>query len=203
MPFSQTILVAGIIHWFHDIWKIILFKGRIEWRLFFYFGMPALITSIIGARFLLISSDTLLFGLGIFLIIYAVILIAFPLVTLADTKRNALIGGTISGFFAGIFGIRGAISSMFLAAFDLKKAVYISTVGAISLMIDSGRIFTYFSEGIRLDDEQGIALIFMVITSFAGSWIGSQIVHRIPQDQFRRIVAIFLLLAGIRLLFIA
>jgi len=203
ISFPQTILMAGIIHWFHDIWKVILFKGAVDWKLFFYFGLPAVIASFVGAQFLFISPNILLKALGIFLVVYALTLLFFPDFKLPNTKPFAVAGGATAGFFAGIFGIRGAISSMFLSAFDLKKAMYLSTVGAISFMIDSSRILAYVYEGIELTYALKVDLAFMVVASLAGAWIGSRLVHQIPQDYFRRVVAAFLLLAGVRLLFMA
>ena len=42
-------------------------------------------------------------------------------------------GGALLGFLAGTFGIGVSVRGTFLTAFDLPKAVYISTAGATAM----------------------------------------------------------------------
>ncbi len=112
----------------------------------------------------------------------------------------ALSGGALSGFFAGMFGIGGAIRSMFLSAFNLPKAVYIATAGAIGLLVDSTRIITYFTGSVILPDELWWGLFLFIPISFVGAKFAKHIVDKIPQDRFRSVIAIFLLLIGIKLI---
>ncbi|MBI4094650.1 MAG: sulfite exporter TauE/SafE family protein, partial [Candidatus Liptonbacteria bacterium] len=111
----------------------------------------------------------------------------------------ALSGGALSGFFAGMFGIGGAIRSMFLSAFDLPKAVYIATAGAIGIMVDSTRIITYFTGGATLPKELWYGLLLFIPISFAGAQIAKKIVDKIPQNKFRMVVAVFLFVIGAKL----
>ena len=88
---------------------------------------------------------------------------------------------------------------MFLSAFDLQKAVYIATSGAIALVVDSTRIATYFTGGTRLEPLMMFGLLIYVPASLVGSVIGKRVVERVPQDQFRIFVAAFIFLAGLDL----
>ncbi len=49
LPYQQTLFFVGIIHWVNSIWKMVLFRQGISWRLFFLFGIPGVIASMIGA----------------------------------------------------------------------------------------------------------------------------------------------------------
>ncbi|MCO5382844.1 MAG: hypothetical protein NHB15_12750 [Methanosarcina barkeri] len=40
LPLPQTLLLVGIIHWFNDIWKILLFREGIRWKLFLLSAFP-------------------------------------------------------------------------------------------------------------------------------------------------------------------
>ena len=42
-PLPQTLLLVGIIHWFNDIWKMLLFRKGIRWNLFLAFGLPGIL----------------------------------------------------------------------------------------------------------------------------------------------------------------
>jgi len=108
------------------------------------FGIPGIIASYFGAS-LAISApqDALLRILGVFLIAYVILLTIKPAFKLVQSNLAAITGGTFSGFLAGVLGIGGAVRGLFLSAFDLPKAVYIFTSGAIALAIDSTRLITY------------------------------------------------------------
>jgi hypothetical protein len=200
-PLPQALLFVGIIHWFNDIWKIILFKKGVNWKILLGFGIPGVIASFIGARLIFTASQALLSQiLGGFLIAYTIFLFVNPAFKLAQTNLTAISGGTLSGFFAGIFGLGGAIRATFLSAFGLPKAVYIFTSGAIALIIDSTRIVTYWSGGSKLTTLLAWGLIAFIPASLVGAGIAKRIVDKIPQNKFRSVVALFLLLVGIKLL---
>jgi uncharacterized protein len=152
LPLPQTLLLVGIIHWFNDIWKILLFREGIRWKLFLAFGLPGIFTSFLGSSLSLrISREILSRTLGVFLIAYVLFIVFNRTFKLSQRLSVAVSGGALTGFFAGIFGIGGEINAVALSAFNLEKAVYITTAGAISFMIDSTRIATYVRGGIGLE----------------------------------------------------
>ena len=200
LPFPQTILLVCIIHWFHDIWKIIFFRHGIDWNMFMFFGIPSVVGALWGALQVTQQANGLTPWLGIFLIICVVLLLFVPQLTFGYNWLNGLIGGGLSGFFAGLFGIRGAMRSLFLTAYDLRKATFIGTTGAISFMIDSVRLVTYVQQGIRLNDVLLRGLYIFVPASLVGALIGQYLLDKIPQKHFRTVVAFFLLAVGIKLI---
>ncbi len=201
LPLPQTLLLVGIIHWFGDIWKLLLFREGIRWKLILTFGIPGIIAAYIGARMIFSVSNALLSQiLGVFLIVYVIFLFFRPSFKLPQSHLTAMVGGALSGFFAGIFGMGGAIRSVFLTAFDLPKAVYIATAGAIAFTIDSARLTTYIASGVRLDDVLLWGILLFIPASFLGAYLAKLIVDKIPQEQFRLVVAAFLFLVGTKLL---
>ena len=134
---------------------------------------------------------------------YAVFLFTHTLFKLSTKNPlTAVIGGGLSGFFAGIFGVGGAIRAAFLSAFDLKKAVFLATAGVIGLVVDSTRLLTYLQCGARLDNLFFWGLLAFIPTSFLGAMVAKRIVDRIPQNVFRVTVAVFLLFVGFRFAFL-
>lgn len=200
-PLPETLLLVGIVHWFGGIWKLLLFRQGIRWRLILSFGIPGIAASYLGASLTFKAPEPLLAQiLGGFLIAYVIFLFINPAFKPSQRTINALAGGALSGFFAGIFGIGGAVRSAFLSAFDLPKAVYISTAGAIGLVIDSTRLVTYLSGGTRLESLLLWGMLLFIPASFLGARIAKRIVTKIPQKQFRTVVIIFLFLVGGKLL---
>lgn len=200
-PIDAIFLVA-IIHWFGDIWKVVLFRKGFNFKLIALFGITGLLMSYIGAMVTLeVDSSVLLRILGVFFVIYAVFLLLKSKLKIPAGNISAVTGGALSGFFAGMFGIGGAIRGMFLSAFDLPKAVYIATAGAIGLFVDATRILTYFTAGVKLSDQLLWGLLIFIPVSFFGAKIAKKFVDKIPQEKFRMFVMIFLLLIGVKLIF--
>jgi hypothetical protein len=200
-PVPQTLLFVGIIHWFGNIWKLILFKKGFQWRLILSFGVPGIAAAFFGAS-LVFNIPGMIFSriLGIFLICYVIYLFVKSSFRIKPNLFAGACGGALSGFFAGVFGIGGAVRGLFLMAFDLPKEVYIATAGAIALFIDTTRLTTYFLKGARLEQLLLWGLLIFVPASFLGARIARHIVDKIPQEHFRKVVAVFLLLVGIKLI---
>ncbi len=201
-PPVEAIFLVAIIHWFGDVWKVSLFRKGFNFKLILWFGVIGLITSYFGASLSLgVDQSLLLRILGVFLAVYAIFLVYQSKFKIPASGFTALSGGALSGFFAGMFGIGGAIRGMFLSAFDLPKAVYIATAGAIGLAVDSTRIITYFVGGTTLPERLWWSLLIFIPVSFLGAQIAKKIVDRIPQNKFRTVIAVFLLTVGIKLIF--
>jgi len=197
----ETLLFVGIIHWFGNIWKLLLFRTGFRWRLVLSFGAAGIAASFLGARLVFSVSPTVLLRiLGAFLLCYVVYLFVKGSFRIKPSLLAGACGGALSGFLAGIFGIGGAVRGLFLTAFDLPKEVYIATAGAIALVIDSTRLATYLGEGARFEHLPLWGLLIFIPASFLGARIAKSAVNMIPQEHFRKVVAVFLLLMGIKLI---
>ncbi|OGY52003.1 MAG: hypothetical protein A2951_02700 [Candidatus Buchananbacteria bacterium RIFCSPLOWO2_01_FULL_56_15] len=211
-PPVEAIFLVAIIHWFGNIWKVTLFRSGFNLRLLALFGVVGLVTSYLGAYISLGTNEEILLRvLGAFLAGYALFVIFSGKFSAKGRPASgwkipagnamAIFGGGLSGFFAGMFGIGGAIRSAFLSAFDLPKAVFIATAGTIGLLVDSTRIIAYFTGGATLPRELWYGLILFIPVSFLGAQIAKKVVDRIPQNKFRIVIAVFLLVIGIKLIF--
>ncbi len=201
LPFTQTIIVVCIVHWFHDVWKVLLFHKGIDWSLFLYFGTPTIFAGFLGSLLVMPEQSVLLSALfGLLLVGLVIVLWYKPDFSLHADWKNNVSGGLLSGFLAGIFGIRGPIHVFFLSLFDIQKATLIATTGIISLLLDSVRLITYWMRGLALDSHVYGALIFLVPASFLGALVGHYILYKIPQRYFRSLVLSFLFVIGVRLL---
>ncbi len=200
-PVPQTLLFVGIIHLFGSIWKLLLFRKGFQWKLILSFGIPGIAATYLGASLVFdISTVFLSRILGSFLIIYVIYLFDKSSFKIKQSLPAGACGGALSGFCAGLFGMGGAIRGLFLTSFDLPKAVYIATAGAIALTIDITRLTTYLKNGARLPTLLFWGLTVFIPASFIGAKIAKSVVDKIPQKHFRKVVAVFLLLMGLKLL---
>jgi uncharacterized membrane protein YfcA len=59
-PLPQTLLLVGIIHWFGGVWKLVLFRQGIRWKILLGFGVPGIIASFLGASLTFSAPEDLL-----------------------------------------------------------------------------------------------------------------------------------------------
>jgi len=200
-PIGETLLLVGIIHWFGNVWKVILFRSGIRWRLVLTFGVPGAVLSYIGARLTFQVPDAILSqAVGAALIGYVVFLAWKPALKVPQTDFTAILGGAFSGFIAGISGIGGVIRGASLSVFNLPKAVYLFTGGVIGLLIDGVRVATYAAGGTQLSTIFLWGLLLFIPASFIGAKLGKRMVKRVSDTQFRWIIALLLCIVGTKLL---
>ncbi len=181
--------------------RITFFRYGLDKDLLIRFGLPSVIFTMIGAMLInFISQPVLIFILGVFLGLYGVLFLYKPDLSLRPTLKNNIIGGILSGFFAGMIGTGGALRGAFLSSFKLERSIYISTMAAISLAVDITRIPIYLESGyLPATHYYFVPLLFL--TAMMGSYLGKRIVYRIPQEQFRMFVLLFIILIGSKFIY--
>ena len=92
-PVPETLLFVGVVHWFNDLWKLLLFREGIRWKLILSFGIPGIVATVIGAHLLLAIPGTALERvLGVFLIGYVVFLFAKSAFKIRQSTAAAVTG---------------------------------------------------------------------------------------------------------------
>ena len=195
--FKTALILVAAFHIFGNLGRIAFFRHGVDNRILLLFGVPSVVLTIIGA--LLVSSlsqSILKLILGTFLLMFSILSLAKPELAVPKTKTSAVIGGSISGFFAGLIGTGGALRGAFLTAFRMRKVKYIATAAAIALLVDITRIPIYFAEGfLQFSYYWYLPVLFLI--AIGGSFAGKQVVKKIPPKIFRILVLIALAFMGI------
>ncbi len=200
LPYPEALLFVGVVHWFGDVWKLLLFKKGLNWKILLAFGIPGIIMAYLGAALTFQLPVSLLSRtVGIFLVVYVLFITLRPKFKIKPNTKSAAIGGAFSGLFGGLTGVGGgAIRAVVLTAFNLEKNVYVFTTGLVGATVDASRIVGYFTGGTRINHILLVGLPFFILMSFIGVKIGKIMVNKIPQEKFRYVVAFFLLIIGIK-----
>ena len=94
LPVPQVLLLVGIIHWFGDIWKMLLFRSGVRWRLIFLFGVTGIVATVIGGIVVFRTPEVLLARvLGAFLLAYVLFIFLKGRFKIPETNVTALAGG--------------------------------------------------------------------------------------------------------------
>lgn len=198
--FPVALTLVAFFHLFGNIGRISFFKHSFDKRIFLLFGIPSIFLTILGAFLVAFISQPLLkVLLGTFLLGYAIFSFVKETFKLKTTIPNCIIGGSLSGFFAGLIGTGGALRGAFLTAFHLEKSVYIATAAAIALVVDLTRIPVYVLNKF-LPPNQYLLLPFLAVIALAGAFAGKKAVSSLHQKLFRKIVLACIALVSIQLL---
>jgi uncharacterized membrane protein YfcA len=83
-----------------------------------------------------------------------------------------------------------------MAAFNLDKNAFIATSAFIDFMIDFSRTFVYYENG-YIGKQELSYLPFLLAIGLVGTYLGKRILHHIPQEKFRKLSLLFILLIGL------
>ena len=195
--FYSVLGLTAIFHLSSNLSKIFLFKKGLNKKLLIYLGVPSVLFVIIGgflSKFL--KTFALELVLGLFLVGFSALFLYKSKIVIQAKNKNAIIGGSLSGFSAGLLGTGGAIRGLTMAAFNLEKSVFIATSAFIDFMIDFSRTFVYYNNGyIHKHDLKYVP--FLLVIGLIGSFLGKKILVYIPQSIFRKLSLAFILLIGI------
>jgi uncharacterized membrane protein YfcA len=194
----QTVLgITAVFHLASNVSKITLFKKGFKKELILTLGIPAVLFVTAGA-FLskYIDKAILELSLCIFLIVLSLIFIIWKQIVIKPSKKNAIFGGSLSGFVAGLLGTGGAIRGITMAAFNLEKDVFVATSAVIDLGVDLSRTVVYFFNGfIHYHDLYLIPPL--IVISYIGTYFGSKILNTMSQQWFKFVSLIMILAIGI------
>jgi len=196
LDFHSVLGITGVFHVASNLSKIILFKKGVDKKLILTMGIPALLFVGLGAllsKYINVSVAEMI--MACFLIILSSTLLIKE-ITIKPTLTNAISGGILSGFLAGLIGTGGAIRGLTLTAFNLEQQAFIATSAIIDLGVDGTRSIIYAFNGyVHLHDLYLILLLFIV--SFIGTWIGKILLNHVSEKIFKRIVLTLILITGI------
>lgn len=194
----QTVLgITALFHVASNLSKIAMFKKGIDKKLITYLGIPAVAFVIIGGIIAKYLNEYLLeIILGVFLIALSLLFLIKKNLIIKPNKREAFLGGSLSGLFAGILGTGGAIRGLTMAAFNLEKNAFIATSAIIDFFVDFSRTIVYFLNGF-ITKEILIYIPFLILIGIVGTYIGKILLRKISQETFKKLSLYLILAIGV------
>lgn len=195
--FYSVLGLVSIFHLSSNLSKIFLFRKGLNKRLLVTIGIPSVIFVVIGSLLTKwIESTFLEVILGVFLVVFSLLFLIKKKLVVPPKNKNAIIGGSLSGFSAGLLGTGGAIRGLTMAAFNLEKSVFIATSAFIDFMIDLSRTVVYYNNG-YIHEHDLIYVPFLIVIGVLGTWIGKKVLKYVPQEKFRRLSLFLVLIIGL------
>jgi hypothetical protein len=200
LDFKVVLGITAVFHLFSNLSKIYLFQTGIDKKIAIKLGVPAVISVIIGALLThYIPQKKAELGMNVVIFCISIYLLLGGHNKIKQRDSNLYLGGSISGFLAGLIGTGGAIRGLTLSVFHLPKDVFIATSALIDLGVDSSRAIIYVANG-YFTKEYIVYIPFLIGISIIGSYLGKQILKKIPEDVFHDVVlGIILLMSAIQM----
>ncbi|WP_284652518.1 sulfite exporter TauE/SafE family protein [Flavobacterium terrisoli] len=216
-PVNIAIGLTGVVHFFNNIFKLILVGKKADRNVVLRFGIPAIIAAVLGSWLLLnISAMEPLFTYNLFdktievfpvKFTIALLLILFACLDLIPYfsklefgKEKLPLGGILSGFFGGLAGVQGALRSAFLIRAGLSKESFIATTVVVSTFVDITRLSVYTTRFDKAGLTDNLTLISCAtLSAIAGAYIGNQLLKKVTLHFVKITVAILLIIISIGL----
>lgn len=198
--FQSVLGLTALFHLSSNISKIALFRKGLDKKLLIRIGVPSVIFVIIGSLLTkYIDNSYLEITLSLFLIVFSLLFLLRKNLIIKPELKESIIGGSLSGFTAGLLGTGGAVRGITMAAFNLEKNAFIATSAAIDFSIDFTRTFIYYKNG-YIHQHDLIYVPFLIGIGLIGTYIGKYILQFIPQERFKQIALLLIVLIGILML---
>lgn len=217
-PAPAAIALTGVVHFFNNIFKIVLVGSNADRKVLIRFGIPAVVAAVLGAWLLSqipdqdpIHAYTINgrhFEIMPVKLIIAILLIIFALMDLIPrfkrlefSKNKLPLGGFLSGFFGGLSGNQGALRSAFLIKAGLTKEAFIGTAVVVSTLVDFSRLWVYAAnvEESQIAEENLPLVIAGIAAAIAGAFLGNMLLKKVTINFIQTIVAIMLIALSLAL----
>lgn len=216
-PVDLAIALTGIVHFFNNIFKLVLVGNKADKDTLIRFGIPAVIAAFFGAWLLLHIPDAKplfsyeMFGrvfevfpvkfiISILLIIFAGMDLIPYFSKLQFGKNKLPIGGAMSGFFGGLSGNQGALRSAFLIKAGLSKEAFIGTAVVVSAFVDFTRLSVYATRFTKSGLTENLTLVIIAtLSAIAGAYIGNKLLKKVTLHFMQILVAVMLIILSVAL----
>lgn len=214
-PTELAIALTGIVHFFNNIFKLILIGKFADKEVLIQFGIPAVFAAFIGSWILLnipsvspiysyeVAGKTyFIFPIKLLISILLIVFASFDLIpyfsNIQFNKNKLPIGGFLSGFFGGLSGMQGALRSAFLIRAGLSKETFAGTTVVVSSFVDFTRLSMYSTKlnSVGITDNFPI-ILSAVFSAILGAYIGNKLFKKITLRFLQIIVATLLILLAL------
>ena len=199
IPIEAAIVISALVQPATNVGQLITSGGiakafRVSW--------PVILTLLpgvaLGAWFLS-SLDQ-----GHIMLIVGVMVVAFSIYTLSGfnisisrqlRKPVGMLTGFVAGIVGGLTSINGSLFIMYLVGLNTNRQEFRSAIAM--LFVVSGALISsgFWTIGL-LDRSTGLIGLLSLLPCFLGMWAGNTVGTRIPNDAFRRVILVALLIVG-------
>jgi len=199
--YQNALILVAIYHIFWNISRFSLFWKHRDKKIFFLFGVPSIVATVVWAFLAWIINPAILkVVLWSVLIIFALHSLFKKTLQITVKPLRWRIWWALSWFTAGLIGTWWVLRGAFMTLFWLSKEAYIATIASVALLVDFTRIPVYFWQGF-LDTSHLWMIPVLFCIAFIWSLIGKAVVKRVETTLLRKIILCAVILASMMLIY--
>jgi len=173
----------------HIAWKVILRAIP-----FAFIGVPVGLFTLQT-----VATHTLVKGLGIFIILFAIYSLIAPKLKKSDSLVWPAFGGFFGSLIGAMFGTGGPFYVFYFQLQQLDKSVFRATCAAVFLLDGLIRAVGFSYSGFYTSTVL-LSIAYSLPIMFFAMYIGNHIHTSITQRTFQKAIGVFLIFSGIALL---
>lgn len=190
IPLHSTLMFGSLLS------RSWLFRKHIYWPIVIPFAIGCVIGVVVGARVYVDLPDWL-----IALVIGCLMLSVWvPNVRWGmNIPKPFFFVGVVHSFMSTVFAYGGVFHAVILRT-GLDKLQVTATIAGSLLTMGIMKVAGYATFGFDYIPYVWV-ILGAILISFAGTWLGKRVTHRISEEQFRIIFKVIMTLFGLRLLY--
>lgn len=197
LPAAAIIPVHGMVQLGSNVGRVTLQRAHIDWPTFVYFLVGGVIGAAIGGQLVVnLPGRWLLAGLGLFILFS--VWGPKPRVH-RDSGLVSVAMGAVASFLTMFFGATGPFVAATLAARLPDRQAYVGTHAACMTAQHGLKIVVFGVLGFAFAPWLPL-IVAMVATGFAGTVVGTRLLHVLPEQLFRTALKAVLTLLAFNLL---
>ena len=197
---QEAVPIMAIAALLANFSRVAVWWREVDWRANAYYCLTAIPMAAVGARTLLTLNPRVVEGfLGmLFLVMIPARRWLFARHMRIEAWHLSIVGAAI-GFLSGMVASTGPINTPFFLAYGLVKGAYLATeaLGSMAIGITKAIVFQRFD---ALPPETMVRGILVGASLMLGSRLAKGFVLRLDADQFRFLMDLLLVCAGLILL---
>ena len=196
-----AVAVVAIPHAVATATRLWTLRDAIDARVLRSFGLASAAGGLAGAEIhALVASPILSIVLGTLLILAGLLELTGLGRRVELSGGAAIAAGLAAGVFGGLVGNQGGIRSAALLHAGLSPRALVATATATAMLVDLARVPIYLATNAPEITENGRTLLILTAGGVIGTLLGGPILRRLPEQTFRRVLAIVLVALGLSLI---
>ncbi len=197
VPPSMIVAVHGVVQFGSNIGRAYFQRMHVLWKPTGLFTIGSLLGAVAGAAVFVAMPERLLLGLlGAFILLMT--WIPKPRIPGLETS-GVLIGGFFATFVTIFVGATGPFVQALFLPLGLDKRTLVATHAACNVIQHGLKVLVFGYLGFNFADWLPL-LAAMIVSGLLGTWMGTRLLEKVPEDWFKVILKWLLTILALDLL---
>lgn len=189
---TVAIPVHGVVQVVSNASRAFFLRKQVRWDAVWRFSWPLLPGGALGIGLLAyVPPSGSRIAIGAFVLL-ATWFKSFFSIAKGEAARRALpVGGVLVGLFSTLVGATGPLLGPFILALELGAQSTIATMAACQILQHTSKVLLFGARGFDVF-AYALPCAVLCLCAIAGSAIGTRLLDRIPEKQFKLLVKLVL-----------